>query len=415
MKRIFVPLLAAIMLNASASAQDKSTEGMQFEHLPTWKDVIAKAKKENKLVFLDCYTTWCGPCKMMSSQVFSQKNVGEFYNANYVNAKVQLDETDGDDEYTKNWYSQGKEIADRYDVKAYPTYLIFNGDGEVVHRFVGSMSPEEFIKKGKEILNPENQYYTQAKKYENGDKSPALLAKLFNFAKDSYDRQNKAKYLNEFLALQKDLFTKDVLELLYESTETTKDKGFEIASNNGDKADKVLGTPGRSARLVKDILISESMTQLMGRSGKEPDFAAFEKKVTEEHPQQANFLVSYFKSYYNMIKEMRGKNWNQFVVHADNLFKVDPQADTRLMNGLAKTALDNTTDKAMLAKAASWAKLAMDKEKDQEDYAATYANLLYKMGNKEEAVLEIKKLIPQNDSYKEILEKMKSGKPTWNE
>ena len=66
-----------------------SQKGMQFEHNTTWQAVKEKAKKENKYIFVDAFTTWCGPCKYMAANIFPLEEAGAFFNDKYVNVKVQ--------------------------------------------------------------------------------------------------------------------------------------------------------------------------------------------------------------------------------------------------------------------------------------------------------------------------------------
>ncbi|WP_303223941.1 thioredoxin family protein, partial [Butyricimonas faecihominis] len=72
------------------------------------------AKSEKKLVFIDCYTSWCGPCKIMAKEVLPQKEVGDFLNERFVCVKYDMEE------------GEGPEIAKRYKVDAYPTFLLLN-------------------------------------------------------------------------------------------------------------------------------------------------------------------------------------------------------------------------------------------------------------------------------------------------
>ena len=89
---LLVMLLAGIILGSQA--QEK---GIRFEQTKEWKKVLKKAKKEKKLIFIDCYTSWCGPCKMLSSQVFTLENVGNQFNADFVNVKYDMEkDADGD-------------------------------------------------------------------------------------------------------------------------------------------------------------------------------------------------------------------------------------------------------------------------------------------------------------------------------
>ena len=87
---------------------------------------------------MDSYTTWCGPCRMMSSLVFTRKDVGDTFNPFYVSYKCDMEK------------GEGIELAKRYNVKVYPTMLILDANGEVVYSFTGARSPQDLIKIGKE-------------------------------------------------------------------------------------------------------------------------------------------------------------------------------------------------------------------------------------------------------------------------
>ncbi len=52
------------------------SQGIVFEQ-GTWKEVLEKAKQTNKPIFIDVYTSWCGPCKKMSKDIFPLAEVGK--------------------------------------------------------------------------------------------------------------------------------------------------------------------------------------------------------------------------------------------------------------------------------------------------------------------------------------------------
>jgi len=114
-------------------------QGIEF-HQGTWEEALAKAKAENKLIFMDAYASWCGPCKMMSKNVFPNKKVGEFYNQNFISVKMNMEK------------GEGPELARKYRVRAYPTLFFINGDGKVVHQSLGYHRKNEFLKLGKQAL-----------------------------------------------------------------------------------------------------------------------------------------------------------------------------------------------------------------------------------------------------------------------
>ena len=95
-------------------------------------NAIAKAKTENKLVFVDAYATWCAPCKVMD-KVFDEVNVSDYFNTNYVNVKVDMDGP------------QGELLLKKYGVVWLPTLLILNSEGEIVSKVDKLVTGEELI------------------------------------------------------------------------------------------------------------------------------------------------------------------------------------------------------------------------------------------------------------------------------
>ncbi|PKP18432.1 MAG: hypothetical protein CVU05_13530 [Bacteroidetes bacterium HGW-Bacteroidetes-21] len=129
-------------------------------------EVFAKAKKENKFVFIDCYTTWCGPCKWLSANVFTNKNVGEFHNTHFINYKLDMEK------------GEGKDFRTKYSVAAYPTLLYLNPEGQVEHRALGAMDTLAFIKLSTNALDTSNNIGSYIKKYNSGNREPSFLASM---------------------------------------------------------------------------------------------------------------------------------------------------------------------------------------------------------------------------------------------
>ena len=108
MKKL-IPLMMCLVLSVMVFAQT----GVDFRHL-TFDEALAKAKAEKKLVFVDCYTTWCGPCKMMTTKIFPMKEAGEFFNPRFVCVKFDMEQ------------GEGKELKNKLGVRAYPSFFINN-------------------------------------------------------------------------------------------------------------------------------------------------------------------------------------------------------------------------------------------------------------------------------------------------
>ena len=57
-------------------------QGVEFRDI-SFAGALKAAKAENKTVFMDCYTSWCGPCKMMTNDIFPQEKVGKYLSPLY--------------------------------------------------------------------------------------------------------------------------------------------------------------------------------------------------------------------------------------------------------------------------------------------------------------------------------------------
>ena len=136
MKKIM--LLTAVLAFIGSVALAQNDQGIKFEK-GTFAEILAKAKAQKKLVFMDVYASWCGPCKRMAAEVFTQKKVGDYFNATFANAKFDAE------------VGEGRTIAARYGVNAYPTFLLLNGDGKLVGKMVGGSPADEFIRQVKEL------------------------------------------------------------------------------------------------------------------------------------------------------------------------------------------------------------------------------------------------------------------------
>jgi thiol:disulfide interchange protein len=120
-----MPLLVQAQKMDSPGSQDTNTINVEWSNNLTWKNIKAKAKKENKYIFIDCYATWCVPCKKMDKHVYSNDSASSFLNSNFISVKVQMDTSQHDNEEIRKWYSDASSINKEYNISAYPTFLSF--------------------------------------------------------------------------------------------------------------------------------------------------------------------------------------------------------------------------------------------------------------------------------------------------
>ncbi|MCY7357681.1 MAG: thioredoxin family protein [Rudanella sp.] len=140
-KSIWLPFALLLLVASTSWAGDKNPkaeEGIQF-NTSTWADVLKKAKAENRLIFLDAYASWCGPCKMLQKNVFTQKDVGDYFNKRFINVKIDMER------------GEGPMLSQRYPLEAYPTLFFINGNGKVVKKVIGYQTPEALLSLGKSV------------------------------------------------------------------------------------------------------------------------------------------------------------------------------------------------------------------------------------------------------------------------
>lgn len=160
MKKVFIMMLVALMA-CGASAQTN------FRHL-TFQEALTTAEAEGKLVFVDFYTDWCGPCKAMARKIFPQPEVGDFMNETFVCIKLDAEK-------------EGKPQAEQYDITAYPTMIIMDGKGKEIYRKVGGASDAaEFVAEMKVGSNPMLSPEKMRQRYDNGERSAELVSALAN-------------------------------------------------------------------------------------------------------------------------------------------------------------------------------------------------------------------------------------------
>lgn len=159
MRRNFVLCILFLLCCCSLKAQHRE---IAFEHT-TLQEALKKATTENKILFVDCYTDYCGPCKAMAATVFKTDSVADFFNKTLVSLKLNMLSEDG------------KKYANVYKVGAYPTFLLLDGTGKEIYKFVGGQSADKFMAQIRSGMNPKNHLLAMNKTYASGKYSDAFM------------------------------------------------------------------------------------------------------------------------------------------------------------------------------------------------------------------------------------------------
>jgi thiol-disulfide isomerase/thioredoxin len=410
----FIRCIPLLLLPFALHAQD--TSGIQFEHAAGWSAILAKAKAENKYIFMDCFTTWCGPCKFMSEHIFPLAESGAYFNPKFISVKVQLDTTAKDDDHVKGWYADAHALMMKYGIHAFPTYLVFTPDGKAVHRLVGSrLDAKTFIADIGEALDTSYQYYTQLEEFDHGRRDSAFLRRLVWACVSVYDKEHARDVAKAWFATQSDLYTPDGIKLMSQLTHSSKDPGFDLFLHHAAEADKVMSA-GFAERTVSDILMDEDVIPKFATGGSfGPDWKEIERDLAKSYPAQAGEVTGRGKVLYYAAK----KDWPHFeMTIVAFMQKYGASALPSDLNDYAWTVFQNCPDMTCVADALDWSKRSF---KDQQipAYMDTYANILYKLGRKDEAITWEQKAMDlasagEKADFQATIDKMKKGEKTWN-
>lgn len=346
-------------------AQDE----IQFQALP-FKDLVSKAKKENKLVFIDAYASWCGPCKMMEKNVFTRKSVGDFYNKNFVNARIDMEK------------GEGREIAQKFGVRSYPTYLFLNSDGELISQNVGYMEESVFLAMAQDINSPSNKKGSLKERFENGEKDAQLLINIMKLNSNSdYEFAKKASERYFENRKKTDELTKEDVGFLLFFLKSTQDVNYKTFIEK--KEDIIKYLPEENYKEFNNqLLLSQAAEQSIDLKNKTLNEDYF-MKIAEPLVGKDNAKMKF-----NQIKMGYYEQTSNFHEYEKAALEYYKNPDAFEPNELLKTAWvfsDHIKTPSSLKKAAEWAeKSVMRGETSENTYIL--AKLYSLTGNIEMAI-----------------------------
>lgn len=144
--------LFALFLLAAVHSQG---EGIQFTKA-AWSQVLQDAHKANKIIFVDFYATWCGPCRGMERDVFPHPEVAAYFNEHFVSKRIDAEK----DELA---------LVEKMKLEAYPTLAFFDPDGKLIYKIVGASGAEEMVAYGKKASRIMDVIRRESWKQEEGD------------------------------------------------------------------------------------------------------------------------------------------------------------------------------------------------------------------------------------------------------
>jgi len=231
MKLRMIFLAVGLLTTAAAPSQ-----GISFFE-GNWEEALEKAKVEEKLIFVDAYAEWCGPCKRMARQVFPQEKVGAFYNRHFINMQIDMEK------------GMGLEFRKEYPVAAFPTLFFIDADGKVVKKAQGAQKADGLISLGRSALSEVDNSEEYAKKYEAGEREPEFVYKYVRALNKA--GKSSLKVANEYFDTEPDLSSPFNQRFLFEAVTEADSKLFSMMIERRSTIEELMGPQAVSERILQ--------------------------------------------------------------------------------------------------------------------------------------------------------------------
>ena len=344
-----------------------SQERINFQQSP-FKEILAKAQAEKKLVFIDAYASWCGPCKLMEKNIFPLASVKQYYNTNFINARFDMEK------------GEGPQLAAKYGIRSYPSFLFLNGDGEVVMKNFGYMGEEDFLTIAKEANNPKYATSSNKELFEKGEKDPEFLLNMMRLYADN-DYELAKKVSERYFSLpKKEPLTKDELGLLLYFLKSPQDLNYKVFVAKKEEIIKLM-SPDVYKQFDANIKISKFLeNSLDQKTGIINDDYFYKNAIPLVGKTDAETALNRMKVlYYPNVANYKG-----YEKAALEYYKDSSNFDPEELLKAAWIFSEHVTDPVSLKKGEEWAEKAVMKNETAEN---TYilALLYSKTGKKDNA------------------------------
>ncbi|PWG80820.1 thioredoxin family protein [Pararcticibacter amylolyticus] len=418
-----IALIAIFLANVTFS----TAQQLQFSKATNWADVLKDAKETDKFIFIDGYATWCTPCKLMEEHVFANSEVGKFMNPNFISVKVQVDQTDKDGQFIRNWYKDAEMINKKYSLSVLPAQVILSPDGELLYRSYGYAGADKFLNMVKFATKPEVMHFRdQLFAYQMGNKDylrlPELIKIVYTVLQDNELVVKMTRdYFDHYLNLQKEksiILTKENFDIAFTYARPavkSSDAIFKAIREYGvDKTDSLLErSAGWAQILIVAVVKREELEDRLWKDGKPlkkgPDWVQLAKMIRSKYPElDADKIVDEYRlwglnrgltgpdlSFYGRVGNIKKRDayYNRLV----ETYLIENTADVLIygVNNLCWfTYFNHVIEPTSLKLAVTWMdkaiiKLMEKKEVNSEDKATlldTKAALLYKLGYRHKAI-----------------------------
>lgn len=414
----------------SASPQIDEPAGIKF-FTGSWKEVLAEAKRQNKPVFVDIFTTWCGPCKRMAKEAFPDATVGEKFNTHFINYQIDAEKGEGID------------VAKKYAVSAFPTSLYVSASGDLIHRATGYGSLKGLLDEANKAIdaakdpNPlsvmENQFvggkrnlafleaYLQKRAKFEMPSNEALVVYLKKIPEAEWSADKTISLMAGNATTFDAKIQNTLLKKLTEMKGVTGEQATTLRTKLSDGISRLnqaqfkQATTRKNEQMLAEVIKTNQTYENATRGvNLTPEQAAefangYRMRFYQETGNKAKYITLVATQANNLMKITAGdfdklnkiayqnfeketrlfpdsvKQSDNFKQYAAAMKQVEPKQSASKLNNLAWAYYENSVDKKALNQALTWSARSLEYDRSGM-HLDTYAHLLNKLGRKTEAV-----------------------------
>lgn len=335
-----------------------------------WKKALKLAKKEKKLIFLDAYTTWCGPCKRMESTTFKNPAVIKLLNEKFIPVHLNMEQ------------GEGIALARQYKIGGYPTFLFVDAVGKVLHGDAGFKDDAMLIEMCNLALDDKENLAAWDAKFEAGKLDKEQLRKYIDKRAILMNASNDAA-IEAYLKLLPNWTEPEGMDFIINYVNNPGSLGFlYLLENKGKFIEKY--SANRVNQITEGVVYQE-LTRGLHKAGIEPMQKIFKLMYPEEVAEK--YTAKYQTVYYQAIAD-----GDKYFKACEAYTKQFPPEDPAEWADLAVGASLVCNDKAQLTSMMDWLDKSLKEEETFECHLAK-AYLLKAMGKKKKAKKQAEKTI----------------------
>lgn len=373
-------ILLAILLTKSVNAQGLTIIEQDYQR------ARAESIRQKKLLIIDFYTDWCVPCKQLDAAVFRDSIVSRELSNHFVVLRYNAEKRDS-----------SYKLALKYHIGMYPSTVVLNLKQRVIHRAYG------MVTRGKGIASDYLDFLTEAR---GNDQAGRIIKGV-----SAPDERVYPKFYEDYLFR---VDTKSVDEKLAKywdsATDYTSEVPFAILAyfvggnekvntyflNNKAKYRALYGE--LDVKFIVDMMVGQRVNKAM----RAVDRSAFNSAMIfarQNLPSQDT--VSYFPAMEERMLQLENK-W-AVAMEKFSRRKLEQKLDDNASLRFLSPAIEKCNDSTVLHTGSQWMKEIAGRNPSHDNLSA-YARLLYKTGNKAQAIEKMKKAVAIGKQAKEDTE-----------